>query len=332
MLFLGHGENNLWTSYSGMDNNCIPLHVTQWKIDLAVECDRSMYQEEFNIITNQIYSYAHKLINLPEKENLVRLKYVNCSLDESILTVTLARDAVNGLSIKALSQITNWNVHRIRQIVVALLECLAFLHKEDLTHGNISDTTAIVDENGTWKVADYTINGYLNHLASNKNEPYIFPNAKTDLLAIADLIASLGVSGFQVNDFINKCKSDLTETISELTEHPLLLSLHKSFDDFVILGKLGAGGFGQVLRVKDIRIDQNYAIKRIKGTRMADLNKANKEAKTIEKLRHKHVVRYYRSWTEKMNESQFKEYNDCNSLSEENDETDENAHQQIEMR
>lgn len=52
--------------------------------------------------------------------------------------------------------------------------------------------------------------------------------------------------------------------------------------------------------------------------KMADLNKANQEAMTIAKLTNKHVVKYYRSWTETMNESEFKSYDEKNeSLSDE---------------
>lgn len=189
---------------------------------------------------------------------------------------------------------------------------MVFLLNNGLSHGNISDTTVFIDENGTWKVADYTINAYLNHLASYKHAPFDHLTTKTDLFAIAELIESFGVTSFQVNDFINKCKSNQTETISELTEHALLQSLNKSFEDFVVLKKLGEGGFGQVLKVKDLRIDQNYAIKRIREAKMTDLNKVNKEIKMIAKLTNKHVVKYYRSWTETMNESEFKNYDEKN--------------------
>lgn len=297
-----------------MDDNGIPLHITQWKIDFnelsANGCISSMDRSNFKEMVHDIRSRVRKLINLPTKENLVQFKNVHFSKNGSILTVRLAREAVNGISIKALAKTTHWNIQRVRQIANALLECLVNLHKISLTHRNISDTTIFIDENGVWKVADYAINSYLNHLASYNNEPYNHCDTKTDLFAIADLIESFGVSSFQIDDFISKCRSNQTKTISELTEHALLQSLHKSFEDFVVLKKLGEGGFGQVLKVRDLRIDQNYAIKRIKQTKTTDLKKVNKEIKTIAKLTHMHVVKYYRSWTEKMNECEFKNYED----------------------
>lgn len=296
-----------------MDDTGIPLHLTRWRIDISSLFPNSCSDEnKLEQLVQDIKFRVQKLIDLPRKEHLVQFKNVNCSVNEGILTVSVAREAVNGLSVKALSKTTNWNIHRVRQIANALLECLVYLHNNGLTHGNISDTTVFIDENGTWKVADYTINSYLNHLASNKNEPYDQQTTKTDLFAISDLIESFGVSAFQVNDFIQKCKSNLTETISELTEHALLQSLHKSFEDFVVLRSLGEGGFGQVLKVRDVRIDQNYAIKRIRETKITDLNKTNKEIKTIANLTNKHVVKYYRSWTETMNESEFKDYDEKN--------------------
>lgn len=73
-LFIGQDENNLWTSYSGMDDNGIPLHITQWKIDFnslfANGCSSSTYQPNLKELVHDIRSRVHRLIILPTKKKL----------------------------------------------------------------------------------------------------------------------------------------------------------------------------------------------------------------------------------------------------------------------
>lgn len=99
-------------------------------------------------------------------------------------------------------------------------------------------------------------------------------------------------------------------------EHQLLQTLNRSFDDFTVMKVLGSGGFGEVLKVKDGRVDKEYAVKRIKidpktKTNKNTLAKANAEVRVLAKLtskHNKHIVRYYRNWTEIMGESEYKSY------------------------
>lgn len=70
--------------------------------------------------------------------------------------------------------------------------------------------------------------------------------------------------------------------------------------DFLILSKLGQGGFGEVYKVKN-KLDQNeYALKKIKmNTTNKLLNKKIKqEVRYLSGLCHENVVRYFSSWIE----------------------------------
>lgn len=325
-IFSAHDEENRSVSYSGIGEHGTPLHVTQWKISLNKLNSKSLFPYKISNgdpydIAGSIKKYVFKLINLPSCENVVSFYSVVCSRDETNLIVSLARNVINGWPVKTYSNVTKWTVASVRKISNALLETLAYLQKNELSHGNLNDSTVFIDEMGNWKVADHSINIYLNYLAS-QDKYYLSPTLKRDMLALAELIESIGVSSPEVSDFVEKC--NLTSNVSELTDHPLLQSLNKSFDDFVVIKFLGKGGFGEVFKVRDSRVDKEYAIKRIMDTKKSILIKANLEVKTLASLPHKNIVRYYRSWTETINQSDYKQYKDQSSVEQmEVDETNE---------
>ena len=79
-----------------------------------------------------------------------------------------------------------------------------------------------------------------------------------------------------------------------------LTGKNSRLSDFVILSKLGKGGFGEVYKVKNI-LDQNeYALKKIIiNTTNKLLNKKIKqEVRYLSGLCHENVVRYFSSWIE----------------------------------
>lgn len=309
-----HDEENRSISYSGMSENGKPLHITQWKISLnKLRSELFPYKipnaDRFNI-AYCIKKHVHNLINLPPCENVVGYYSVICEQDETNLTVSLARNVVNGFPMNAYSNITNWTVSRVRQIANALLETLAYMQKYKLSHGNLNNSTVFIDDLGKWKVIDYSITTYLNYLASD-DKYFLSPTVKRDILDLAELIESIDVSSCQVSAFVARCNS--ASSVSELTEHPFLRTINRSFDDFIVEKVLGKGGFGEVLEVKDARIEKKYAIKRITDTKKSTLNKAMMEVKALAGLSHKNIVRYYRSWTETMNFSEYKRYKEPSS-------------------
>ena len=76
--------------------------------------------------------------------------------------------------------------------------------------------------------------------------------------------------------------------------------------DFTEILLLGKGGFGSVVKVKHNTDGRIYAVKRCKIKTFEDLEEnidaANervlREIKTLSRLEHKHVVRYFQSWLE----------------------------------
>eukprot|EP01091_Cochliopodium_minus_P020231 TRINITY_DN8775_c0_g1_i1.p1 TRINITY_DN8775_c0_g1~~TRINITY_DN8775_c0_g1_i1.p1 ORF type:complete len:662 (-),score=227.27 TRINITY_DN8775_c0_g1_i1:124-2109(-) len=93
---------------------------------------------------------------------------------------------------------------------------------------------------------------------------------------------------------------------------PFKVSFPRYQLDFVELCKIGSGGFANVYKAKHILDERLYAIKKIFFLEkfLPSLNKVVREVKTLAKLNHKRIVRYYNAWIEKIEDvNQFPEEN-----------------------
>lgn len=95
-------------------------------------------------------------------------------------------------------------------------------------------------------------------------------------------------------------------------EHPFLLNdaITRFEADFQVLKHLGAGGFGDVLQVKNYHDEKEYAIKRVRLPKSGSIahNNAKFEVKHLSILEHVNIIRYFASWSEYLHESAFKRY------------------------
>lgn len=69
-------------------------------------------------------------------------------------------------------------------------------------------------------------------------------------------------------------------------------------NDFTKIGRLGRGGYGEVVKVRHKLENQVYAIKIIKQTSSSALSKVLSEIVMLSQLNHPNVVRYFTAWTE----------------------------------
>lgn len=276
----------------------MPLHVTRFKIDLN-DINPEYKQADLKNTLRVLMDIKH--------ENIGSWVIGACETDyeEKCSYVYYARKAVNGSTIKTLSKLTNWTTRLVREVASAVLQALIYLkeHRINQCIVNINESTVLVDENGVWKIVDCP--GYMNHQRIAPILTKISP-----LVALGELIESLGVTETEAINFIEKCKKDTS--LEELIDHPFIKNLDKSIDDFVVIEPIGKGGFGEVLKVTNSKDDQLYAIKRIKIESIENyrttLEKAAEEVKILAKLDHKYVVKYKKSWTKKMKKADYKTY------------------------
>lgn len=82
---------------------------------------------------------------------------------------------------------------------------------------------------------------------------------------------------------------------------PIMTSTHSRLDtEFEMINFIGKGAYGDVLKVRNILDNRQYAIKRIP---LSSLNKQlyrkmTREVELLSRLNHENVVRYYNSWLE----------------------------------
>ncbi len=77
-------------------------------------------------------------------------------------------------------------------------------------------------------------------------------------------------------------------------------ALSRYREDFVEEGRLGKGGFGEVVKARKKLDGQIYAIKKIRQRSQASLTEVLKEVRMLSQISHPAVVRYYNTWLEEI--------------------------------
>lgn len=75
-------------------------------------------------------------------------------------------------------------------------------------------------------------------------------------------------------------------------------STSRYINDFEEIGRLGRGGYGEVVKARHKLENQIYAIKKIRQHSASALSKVLSEIVMLSKLNHPNVVRYFTAWTE----------------------------------
>lgn len=109
--------------------------------------------------------------------------------------------------------------------------------------------------------------------------------------------SSYGVSGHK-SPVMRRSRQNSSST----NEAP---TLSRYLNDFTELGRLGKGGFGEVVKARN-RVDGGiYAIKKVRQATVEQLQQVLSEAILLHRLNHPYVVRYYSAWVEDDPSSSF---------------------------
>lgn len=103
--------------------------------------------------------------------------------------------------------------------------------------------------------------------------------------------SSMGFSG----DFKSPIARRSRQNSSSVGEAP---SSSRYANDFTELGRLGKGGFGEVVKARNKLDGGVYAIKKVKQDSAAQLEHVLSEVMLLHRLNHAYVVRYYSAWVE----------------------------------
>lgn len=311
--------------YSQLESKCI------------ANCNRTASDQKCNghTIDEIVHSIEKQVTNLESlvHKNLIAYECVLCMKKKEGLVLYLVQDFVLGTSISSISGSLGWCPEGASIVAKGVLDALIFLHNNGVSHRNLYDCTVFMDNSGTIRVTDFAIVPYLLELIVGQR------SNQGDLPALGSLIESLSTTPhFEMRDFIDKCKSERTLSASVLLDHPFLrptipgeptrpvtstaltiperpinqsLGLHHSaisntgrlHTEFVELEFLGQGAYGDVMKVRNVLDNREYAIKRIPlSARNKQLyKKMTREVELLSRLNHENVVRYYNSWIESDN-------------------------------
>lgn len=272
--------------------------------------------------------------------NLVAYEMVLCLRRKEGIIVYLVQDFVQGTSVNCISNSLGWSYSGVGIVAKGVLDALIYLHNKGISHSNIDDSSVFLDNSGVCRVTDFWLVSYMNYLMGTLK---CSKHTGGDLPALGHLVESLlQLPNPDMFDFIEQCKSERTITASDLLEHRFLspdrsngannsqpigvpekrvteLPMHTSImplghsrlqTEFEVLQWLGQGAYGDVLKVKNILDNRQYAIKRIPLTTRSKqiFKKMTREVELLSRLNHENVVRYFNSWIENANESDLKKY------------------------
>lgn len=341
ILPAGHSQNGS-IAYSGIDfETGRLLYLTEWNIKYAQfeskctincknersRCNGHTLDEIITSIERDVMYFSQQI----QHKNLVNYEAVSCLRRKEGVVIWLVQDFVLGTSVNSISNSMGWSYSGVSIIAKGILDSLIYLHNKGISHSNIDDCSIFMDNSGMCRVSDFALIPYLSYLLGT-------PKSKQgDLPALGSLIESLILPNSDMMDFIELCKSERTLTASELLEHPFLSAnpsnepntlqpfyvqekkkndtsmvsssgrsrLHTEFE---VLQWLGEGAYGDVLKVKNILDNRQYAIKRIPLTTKSKqiFKKMTREVELLSRLNHENVVRYFNSWIENASESDLK--------------------------
>lgn len=316
------------------------LYITEWNIkyaQLEAKCmssgcnnrsdARTCSEHTTDEIIQGIDRQVSSLAQITHK-NLVAYECVVSMKKKEGIVIYLVQDFVLGTSVNSITNSLGWCIEGASIVARGVLDALIYLHNNGVSHNNLYDCTVFMDNAGTIRVTDFGIVPYLLDIIS------VPKNVEQDLPALGSLIESLSpIPHADMRDFIDKCNSARTLSSSDLLDHPFLqphgpatairpltrtvepvsrpmsqpvapttITSERSrlTTEFQMLTWLGNGAYGDVLKVRNILDNREYAIKRIAIThsRKQIYKKMTREVEVLSRLNHENVVRYYNSWIE----------------------------------
>ena len=143
----------------------------------------------------------------------------------------------------------------------------------------------------------------LNELLNKQFRPDINQRATTfDLLPSAFLRNEDPVLAPVSAPALHSTGHEKHRIIGEMARHrresATKLASSRYRNDFVEAGRLGRGGFGEVVRSRNKLDGRFYAVKKIRSRSGSALNDVLSEIMILSQINHPYVVRYYNAWLE----------------------------------
>eukprot|EP01127_Copromyxa_protea_P017790 TRINITY_DN5473_c0_g1_i1.p1 TRINITY_DN5473_c0_g1~~TRINITY_DN5473_c0_g1_i1.p1 ORF type:complete len:1454 (-),score=277.03 TRINITY_DN5473_c0_g1_i1:125-4486(-) len=234
------------------------------------------------------------------------MEYITTGIDKGIDTETSKDDDLYQLGRVTLSMVTGQDVPEDRDDLDDFLVEWNEMFSEDMVdfiESCLNSDKECID------AADLLAHPFVNDIAT-LSEATIVPYTPPSSCGYTD--ESEGIKDSPASK-MNKRQFHLPDESSSLSSSPLQHSLEVTQDfrnantqlppsryknDFDEVEHIGSGGFGSVVMARNRLDGRIYAIKKIKFGRTDKryMERVLREVKTLSRLHHQHVVRYYQSW------------------------------------
>lgn len=320
---LGHSQKGC-INYSGIDLTTGQLvYITEWSIkNSQLEAKNLQVDEVIEVIEKKVAD-----LSMLRHKHLIGYECVLCVKKKDHLQILLVQEFLLGISIFSISGGLGWCSEGASMVAKGVLEALIFLHNNGVSHGNILDSTVFMDNSGNIRVTDFSLVPYLQELIGGEQASADLPSLGTLIETL------MPTPHLEMRDFISRCKSERTLSGSDLLDHqflysmlanphshspeeqkpisnfpppaerhqlainppvPLIASDHSRLQtEFETINFIGKGAYGDVLKVRNILDNRQYAIKRIplSAKNKQLYKKMTREVELLSRLNHENVVR-----------------------------------------
>ncbi|XP_053685295.1 eIF-2-alpha kinase GCN2 isoform X2 [Sabethes cyaneus] len=338
---LGHSQDGC-VAYSGIDIQTGQLlYLTEWKVDLNEDGNIASGKTPDEFVAG-IEKLAAGLVPLKHK-NIISYEGVVCKIGNDSIDIFVAQDFILGTSVFALTGALGWSVQGASMVAKGILEALIYLHNNGVSHDGLSDSNVFLDNSGCIRVAAFKLIPYLQKLKEDKQDiiqgdltslgdvveclcrPYARTSEMQDFVESCKSERTISASDLLEHPFLRQLlfqdvlrnNQDHQRQVhnlaqpekSHLSMIPAYMNTSLSGEksrlqtEFEVLSYIGKGAYGDVIKVRNILDNRQYAIKRIllPARRKQFYKKMTREVQVLSRLNHENVVRYFNSWVEKVN-------------------------------
>jgi eukaryotic translation initiation factor 2-alpha kinase 4 len=331
---LGHSQKGC-INFCGIDLSSGKLvYITEWSIKVSQIESHNLTADSFIDMVEKKVADLSKL----RHKHIIGYECVCCIKKKDQVQVFLVQEFLLGISIISISGGLGWSSEGASIVAKGVLEALIFLHNNGVSHGNLLDSTVFMDSAGIIKVTDFSVVPFLQELVTGEQLSADLPSLGTLIeslmptphLEMRDFInrckSERTLSGSDLLDHPFLYSMLLGPNLNSPDEHkavqnfippadrplstinvtppfiaPLISSDHSRLQtEFETINFIGKGAYGDVLKVRNILDNRQYAIKRIplSAKNKQLYKKMTREVELLSRLNHENVVRYFNSWIE----------------------------------
>ncbi|XP_065075686.1 eIF-2-alpha kinase GCN2 [Ochlerotatus camptorhynchus] len=342
---LGHSQRGC-IAYSGIDVQTGQLvYVTEWNIELDKE-GKTISGKTPEEVVSELEKQMSSLTNLRHK-NLISYEGIHCKVGKDRIDVYVVQDFILGTSVFTISGSLGWSAEGASMVAKGILEALIYLHNNGVSHDNLSDSAVFIDNSGSIRVADFKLIPYIQELISGQQcvrsdlpalgsliealfnahsemKDFIDRCKSERTISGSDLLEHPFLRPILFQDILRKNHHSPREPkpsdlqVAERSHHSIpaymttSLATEKSRlqTEFERLSYIGKGAYGDVLKVRNILDNRQYAIKRIllPARSKQFYKKMTREVELLSRLNHENVVRYYNSWVEAVSPGELEQH------------------------